>query len=249
MGQLEGRVAVVTGSTRGIGRAIAARFAAEGAAVVVNGRRIDDAERAAAEITSGLPGDAGRVVGIAADQASLEQIGALCRAAKDAFGTVDVLVNNAAIAPRSAITRVSDAEWDECLLVDLTAPFRYIRELVPGMKRLGRGAIVNVTSAAGMTGTVGFSSYSAAKGGLNALTYTLAQELAGFGIRTNLLSAGAMTDMMRQLPPEIVDPDTPLPSVDENAATALRLVVDPALNGRCLRPGEERDLPPLGAPA
>jgi NAD(P)-dependent dehydrogenase (short-subunit alcohol dehydrogenase family) len=117
------------------------------------------------------------------------------------------------------------------------------------MKRLGRGAIVNVTSAAGIGGTVGFTSYSDAKGGLNALSYTLAQELAGFGIRTNLLSAAAMTDMMRQLPPQVFDPDTPLPSVEENARTALRLVVDPSLNGRCLRPGEERDLPPLGVEA
>jgi len=149
-----------------------------------------------------------------------------------------VLVNNAAIAPRSAITRVTDEEWDECLLVDLTAPFRYIREVVPGMKRLGRGVIVNVTSAAGIGGTVGFSSYSAAKGGLNGLSYTLAKELEPFGIRTNLLAAAAMTDMMRQLPPEIFDPDTPLPSVEANASAALRLVVDPSLNGVCLAPGD-----------
>jgi NAD(P)-dependent dehydrogenase (short-subunit alcohol dehydrogenase family) len=238
MGVLDGRVALVTGSTRGIGRAIAELFAAEGAAVVVNGRRQADAEQAAGEIE-------GRTVGLGADQSSLDEIRSLCRRAEEAFGPVDVLVNNAAIAPRTAITRVTDEEWNETLLVDLTAPFWYIRELVPGMKKLGRGVIVNVTSGAGISGTIGFSSYAAAKGGMNGLSYTLAQELQRFGIRTNLLSAGAMTDMMRQLPPEIFSPDTPLPSVEANARTTLRLVVDESLNGVCFHPGQESELPPL----
>jgi 3-oxoacyl-[acyl-carrier protein] reductase len=229
---LDGRVALVTGSTRGIGRAIAELFAAEGAAVVVNGRRHEDAERVADEIE-------GRTLGIGADQSALDEIRALCRRAEDAFGTIDVLVNNAAIAPRRAITRVSDEEWDETLLVDLTAPFRYIRELVPGMKRAGWGSILNVTSGAGSSGTPGFSSYSAAKGGLNGLSATLALELERFGIRTNLLAAAAMTDMMRQLPPDVFDPDTPLPSVEANARTALRLVTDESLNGCCWQVGDE----------
>jgi len=110
---------------------------------------------------------------------SLSHLNAIAElfAAEEAFGPVDVLVNNAAIVPRTAITRVTDEEWDETLLVDLTAPFWYIRERVPGMKKLGRGAIVNVTSGAGISGTIGFSSYAAAKGGMNALSYTLAQEL------------------------------------------------------------------------
>jgi NAD(P)-dependent dehydrogenase (short-subunit alcohol dehydrogenase family) len=233
MGALDGRVALVTGSTRGIGRAIAERFAAEGAAVVVNGRRQEDAEQAAAEI-------AGTTLGIGADQSSLDDIRGLCRRAERELGTIDVLVNNAAIAPRTAITRVTDEEWDETLLVDLTAPFRYIREVVPGMKRAGWGSILNITSGAGMTGVVGFSSYAAAKGGLVGLSNTLALELPRFGIRTNLLLAAAMTDMMRQLPPDVFDPDTPLPSVEANARTALRLVADESLNGRCWSVGEEQ---------
>jgi NAD(P)-dependent dehydrogenase (short-subunit alcohol dehydrogenase family) len=236
VGALDGHVALVTGSTRGIGRAIAELFVTEGAAVVVNGRNRDDAERVAAEIGEGT-------LGIGADQSSLDEIRALCRRAEEALGTIDVLVNNAAVAPRSAITRVTDEEWEETLLVDLTAPFRYIRELVPGMKRAGWGSILNVTSGTGSTGTPGFSSYSAAKGGLNGLSATLALELARFGIRTNLLEAAAMTDMMRQLPPDIFDPDTPLPSVEANARTALRLVSDESLNGQRWHVGDEDRFP------
>jgi NAD(P)-dependent dehydrogenase (short-subunit alcohol dehydrogenase family) len=237
MGVLDGRVALVTGSTRGIGRAIAELFASEGAAVVVNGRRQAEAEKAAGEIV-------GRTIGIGADQSSLEEIRSLCRRAEEAFGTVDVLVNNAAIAPRTAITRVTDEEWAETLLINLTAPFWYIREIVPGMKALGRGSILNVTSGAGISGTTGFSSYSAAKGGLNGLSYTLAKELERFGIRTNLLAAAAYTDMMRQLPKEIFDPEQAnMPTVESNAATALRLVVDDGLNGQCFHVGQEADLP------
>ena len=244
MGVLDGRVALVTGSTRGIGRGIAELFVAEGAAVVVNGRRQDAAEQAAREIGEQVPGST--VIGLGADQSSKVEIQALCHRAAEALGTVDVLVNNAAIAPRTAITRVTDEEWDETLLVDLTAPFWYIRELVPGMKQVGRGSILNVTSGAGISGTVGFSSYSAAKGGMNGLSYTLAQELERFGIRTNLLAAGADTDMMRQLPKEIFDPETAnLPSVEANARTALRLVADDSLNGQCFHVGQEAELPPL----
>jgi NAD(P)-dependent dehydrogenase (short-subunit alcohol dehydrogenase family) len=234
IGALVGRVALVTGSTRGIGRAIAELFAVEGAAVIVNGRKQADAERAADEID-------GRVIGIGADQSSLDEIRALCRRAEQHFGPVDVLVNNAAIAPRTAITRITDNEWDETLLVNLTAPFWYIRELVPGMKKSGWGSILNVTSGAAISGTVGFSSYAAAKGGLNALSATLAVELQGFGIRTNLLCASAMTDMMRQLPAEIFDPSTRLPSVEANEfAQTVDIVVSPVtLDVASLAPAQD----------
>ena len=232
MGRLDGRVALVTGSTRGIGTAIAELFAAEGAKVIVHGRRQEDADTVAATI----PG----AVGIAGDQSELEAVRDICRRAEKACGTVDVLVNNAAIAPRSAFTRVSDEEWEQGILIDLTAPFWFMRELVPGMKKAGWGSILNVTSGMNTGSPVGFSTYAAAKGGLNSLSFTVSRELEPFGIRTNLMSAGAYTDMIRQLPEEIhLAMKETMPTVDDAARTALQLVADESLNGQLWGVGGE----------
>ncbi len=140
-GPLHGHVALVTGSTRGIGRAVAERFAAEGARVVVNGRSAADAEQVAATLVG--------AVGIACDVSDLVSVRALCARVQEELGTVDILVNNAGIASRRAITRMTDDEWFESLAVNLTGSMYTTRELVPGMKAQGWGRIVNVTSAAG----------------------------------------------------------------------------------------------------
>ena len=155
------------------------------------------------------------------------------RRAQDEVGTVDVLVNNAGFSTRTVITRLTDDEWDRSLAVNLTGPMYLIRELVPGMKQAGWGRIVNVTSGAGMHGMPGFSAYAAAKGGIVGLTFTLAMELARFGIKVNALSPAALTDMLRQLPPELLDPmvEAGLPTVEDCADVALTLVVDDAPTG------------------
>jgi NAD(P)-dependent dehydrogenase (short-subunit alcohol dehydrogenase family) len=228
---LAGHVALVTGSTRGIGRAIAERFAAEGARVVVNGRDATAARSVAATLDG--------AIGIGGDVSDLASVQAMCRAAEQELGPIDVLVNNAGISSRRAITRMTDDDWFESLAVNLTGSMYMIRELVPGMKARGWGRIVNVTSGAGTHGTPGFSAYAAAKGGVVGLALTLAVELEGFGIRVNALAPAALTDMLRQLPTELLDPmiEAGLPTVEECAHAALGLVVDDAPNGQIVHVG------------
>jgi NAD(P)-dependent dehydrogenase (short-subunit alcohol dehydrogenase family) len=230
-GALSGHVALVTGSTRGIGRAIAERFTTEGARVVVNGRDVDAARAVAATLDG--------AVGIGGDVSDLASVQAMCSRAAEVLGPVDILVNNAGIASRRAITRMTDADWFESIAVNLTGSMYTIRELVPGMKAQGWGRIVNVTSGAATHGNAGFSAYAAAKGGVVGLARTLAVELERFGIRVNALAPAALTDMLRQLPPELLDPmiEAGLPTVEECAQTALGLVIDDAPNGEVVHVG------------
>ncbi|MGE0794561.1 MAG: SDR family NAD(P)-dependent oxidoreductase [Acidimicrobiia bacterium] len=232
MSLLDGRVAVISGSTRGIGRAMADAFAAEGARVVVNGRKEDDALAAAAQI----PGS----IGVGGDMADQAAIDLLVERATAELGRIDILVNNAAISRRTAIPRVTDDAWDEVMRVNLTGPMKLSRAVIPVMKAPGSGVILNVISGAGTHGTIGFSSYAASKGGLVGLTMTWAQELTRFGIRVNALSPSALTDMMRELPPELLAPmEARLASPDDVAGVALFLVSDLAklVNGQIIGAG------------
>jgi 3-oxoacyl-[acyl-carrier protein] reductase len=219
MGLLEGRVALVTGSTRGIGQAIAGRFAREGARLIVNGRNATSTQRAA----DALPG----AMALAADMSDSAAATAAVARAQREMGRLDILVNNAGISSRSAITRLTDEDWDRIIQVNLSGPMYVTRAVVPVMKTQEKGVIINVVSGAGIHGTVGYSAYSASKGGLVGLTMTLARELAGFGIRVNALSPSALTDMMRQNPPEVLATmvDT-LPSPEAVSGTALFLASD-----------------------
>jgi len=229
---LDGKVTIISGSTRGIGRSLAAACAREGAHVVVNGRSENDALAASATI----PGS----IGVGGDMSDLGAIERLVARVTDEWGRIDILVNNAAISRRSALTRVTDEEWEEVIRVNLTGPMYLTRAVVPLMKRQGGGVLLNVISGAGTHGTIGFSSYAASKGGLVGLTMTWAQELATFGIRVNALSPAALTDMMRQLPPELLAPmEARLPTPDDVAEVALFLISDRAklVNGQIVGAG------------
>jgi 3-oxoacyl-[acyl-carrier protein] reductase len=229
---LDGKVAVISGSTRGIGRAMAETFAREGARVVVNGRKEEDTQTASAEI----PGS----IGVAGDMSRQSDIDALVQRVVGECGRIDILVNNAAISRRSAVTRVTDDEWTEVIRVNLTGPMFLTRSVVPVMKGHGGGVILNVISGAGTHGTIGFSSYAASKGGLVGLTMTWAKELARFAIRVNALSPSALTDMMRELPPELLDPmEASLARPEDVANVALWLVSDlgKSVNGQIVSAG------------
>lgn len=198
---------------------MAEAFAEEGARVIVNGRKEEDARSVAGEIS--------RSIGVGGDMADPSAIDALVRRASAEFGPIDILVNNAAISRRSAVTRVTDEEWNEVIRVNLTGPMFLTRAIVPVMKANGGGVILNVISGAGTQGTAGFSSYAASKGGLAGLTMTWAKELSRFAIRVNALSPSALTDMMRELPPELFDPIAPaLAPPAAVAKAALFLVSD-----------------------
>jgi 3-oxoacyl-[acyl-carrier protein] reductase len=229
---LQDKVAVITGSTRGIGRAMAETFGREGARVVVNGRRREDAEAVAATVAG--------AVGIGGDMSEQADIDGLVERVNAEWGRIDILVNNAAISRRSAVTRVTREEWDEVMRVNLTGPMFLTRAVVPIMKRQASGVILNVISGAGTHGTVGFSSYGASKGGLVGLTMTWAKELPRFGIRVNALSPSALTDMMRQLPPELLGPmESRLSDPADVADVAVWLVSDLAklVNGQIVSAG------------
>ncbi|MGO4256590.1 SDR family NAD(P)-dependent oxidoreductase [Marmoricola sp. RAF53] len=188
--ELAGKVAVLAGSTSGIGRAVAEAYAAAGAWVVVNGRRPEAVEETVESIAS-AGGVVIGIVGSAADPAVVEEMVAATRAS---YGAVDVLVNCAGVAEPlgSSILDVSLEDWRAQLDAHLTSTFLTCRAFVPGMVERGRGVVVNTSSHA-FTGTYGGTGYAAGKGGVNSLTYALAAELAEHGIRVNAVCPGART--------------------------------------------------------
>lgn len=188
---LDGRVAIVTGSTRGIGRGIAERFARCGAAVVVTGRDESKAQQVAAE----LPG---RAIGLGLDVRFSDQVNAAVEATERQLGPVDILINNAGIDRDAYVTRVTDELWQEVIDTNLSGAFWAIRAVVPGMKERHHGNIVNVISWSGLRGNPAQAAYAASKAGLYGVTLTCAKELGQFGIRVNALAPSAETDMVHE---------------------------------------------------
>ncbi len=188
---LEGQVAVVTGSGRGIGRAMARRFAAEGAAVVVASRTATEVEGVAAEIEK----HGGRAVGLAADVSREADCARIVSAARERFGAVHILVNNAGFyGPVKPIEEITPQEWDEVLAVHLRAAFLLTRLVLPEMYARRSGAILNISSISAKAAFAWGSPYAAAKAGMLGLTRVVAAEAARKGVRVNALCPGPVTE-------------------------------------------------------
>ena len=193
-GKLNGKVAVVTGASKGIGAGIAKHFAAEGAAVVVNyASSKTDADKVVVEIAK-AGGKAVAVQGSVAKKADVEK---LFSAAEKAFGKIDILVNNAGVVVIKSITEQTEADWDKVLSVNLKGVFLCCHRVVQEMIKQKRGAIVNIASIAAFHYTVPHVPYAASKAGVVALTRDVAYEVARFGVRVNAIAPGPIeTPMM-----------------------------------------------------
>ncbi len=193
---LTGRVALVTGSTRGIGREIAATFAGAGARVAVSGRSAETA----AEVANSIGGEAR---GFACDIADTASAAALVESVEKHFGSCDILVNNAGITRDNLLMRLKDDDWDAVLDANLRGAFATIRAASRGMMKKRWGRIINITSVVGITGNKGQANYAASKAGLIGLTKSVAKELASRNILANAVAPGFIeTDMTAAMTPD-----------------------------------------------
>lgn len=193
---LTGKSALVTGSTRGIGRSIAQSLADAGARVAVVGRDLERATEAATAIGGGAQG-------FACDVSDVAQINALVAAVETAFGGIDVLVNNAGLTRDNLMLRIKDDDWDAVIDANLRGAFATIRAASRGMMKRRSGRIINIASVVGLTGNKGQTNYAASKAGLIGLTKSVAKEFASRGILANVVAPGFIdTDMTQAMTPE-----------------------------------------------
>ncbi|MHB8680708.1 MAG: SDR family NAD(P)-dependent oxidoreductase [Acidimicrobiales bacterium] len=204
MGLLDGRVAVVTGSGRGIGREIALCLASEGAAVVVNdvGVSLDGrgtAEDPAAEAVTLIEKAGGRAVANYDSVSDFEAAGRIVATAVDTFGKIDILVNNAGIVRDRTLLKMDESDYDAVVAVHQKGTFNCTRHAVVHMKEAGYGRIVNITSSAGLRGNFGQTNYGAAKAAIMGMTFVWALELGRYGITVNAVAPAGLTRMTENL--------------------------------------------------
>jgi 3-oxoacyl-[acyl-carrier protein] reductase len=228
MRELTGRVAVVTGASRGIGRAIAIKLASLGAKVVVNYR---SNQAAAEEVVQQIQGMGGEAIAVQADVSNYEEAQRLIQSALDHFGRLDILVNNAGTTRDALLVRMSEEDWDVVINTNLKGAFNCTKAAQRTMIKQRYGRIVNITSIAGLAGNPGQANYAAAKAGLVGFTKAVAKELGSRNITVNAVAPGYVpTDLTATLPPELVAKGiemTPLgrPGTPEDIANAVAFLV------------------------
>ncbi len=230
MGLLTGKTALITGAARGIGKAIALKFAEEGANVAFTDLVIDENGLATQEEIAAKGVKAKGYASNAADFAQTEEVVKLI---KEEFGSIDILVNNAGITKDGLMLRMSEQQWDAVINVNLKSAFNFIHACVPVMMRQRAGSIINMSSVVGVHGNAGQANYAASKAGLIALAKSIAQEMGPRGIRANAIAPGFIdTAMTQQLSEEVRNEwcqKIPLRrggTVDDIANTALFLASD-----------------------
>jgi 3-oxoacyl-[acyl-carrier protein] reductase len=199
--QLKDKVAVVTGASRGIGRAIALELAARGAKVVVN---YNSNSAAAEEVVGQIKAVGGEAMAVQANVSKLDQAQALIKAASDAYGQLDILVNNAGTTRDNLMALMKEEDWDIIIETNLKSAFNCSKAALRPMMRKKYGRIINITSVAGIAGNAGQTNYSASKAGLIGLTKSLAREIGPRNITVNAVAPGFVeTDLTRGLPAEL----------------------------------------------
>lgn len=190
---LEGKTALVTGAARGIGKAIALKFASEGANIAFTDLRIDEnAEQTVKEIEAmGV-----KCKGYASDASSFADTERVVSQVKEDFGRIDVLVNNAGITKDGLMLRMTEQQWDAVIAVNLKSAFNFIHAVLPIMVRQKGGSIINMASVVGVHGNAGQANYSASKAGMIALAKSIAQEVGSRGVRANAIAPGFIETAM-----------------------------------------------------
>jgi len=201
--ELEGKIAIVTGGTRGIGRAIALDLAANGADIAINYRKSVDLAKELAEIIRGM---GRRALVIQADVSSFDDAQAMVEKVLNDFGQVDILVNNAGMNWDGVVWKMSEEQWDRVISVDLKGTFNYTRAVTPIFREQGSGKIVNITSINGLRGKFGQTNYSAAKAGVIGFTKACARELGRYSVNVNSVAPGLIeTEMVKEAPQKVRD--------------------------------------------
>lgn len=204
MGLLEGKTALITGAARGIGKALALRFAAEGADVAFTDLVIDENGKQTEDEIKAL---GVKCVGYASNAADFGQTEEVVKKVHEDFGKIDILVNNAGITKDGLMMRMTEGQWDAVINVNLKSAFNFIHAVLPIMMRQRSGSIINMASVVGVHGNAGQANYSASKAGLIALAKSIAQEVGSRGIRANAIAPGFIETAMTAALPDNVRED------------------------------------------